>query len=181
MGLIVKSLNYVHPDNEELFHDLNFILNDGEKAALVGINGAGKSTLLRIISGKIQPTSGEIIYSEKPWYVPQHLGEFDTWSVAKALGVDTKLDALHAILGGDIDSQHFAQLDDDWDIENKVKRVLEKWGLHNLNENRLLGSLSGGQKTKVFLSAMEMNSQYPILLDEPSNHLDLRTDRKSVV
>ena len=178
MGLIIRSLNYVHPDNKELFHDLSFILNDGEKAALVGINGAGKSTLLRIISGKLQSTSGEIIYSEKPWYVPQHLGEFDTWSVARALGADTKLDALHAILRGDTDLQHFTALGDDWDIENRVKKVLGKWELGNINENRLLGSLSGGQKTKVFLSAMDMNSEYLILLDEPSNHLDIRTRMK---
>nr|WP_262915992.1 ABC-F family ATP-binding cassette domain-containing protein [Chitinophaga filiformis] len=157
---------------------MNFILNDGEKAALVGINGAGKSTLLRLISGKLQATSGEISYSEKPWYVPQHLGEFDTWSVAKALGVDEKLDALHAILSGDADSQYFAQLNDDWDIENKVKRVLEKWELGNLDENRLLGSLSGGQKTRVFLSAMDMNSPGLVLLDEPSNHLDMKTRMK---
>jgi ATPase subunit of ABC transporter with duplicated ATPase domains len=178
VGLIIKSLNYVHPDNDELFHDLNFILNDGEKAALVGINGAGKSTLLRIISGKLQSTSGEIVYSEKPWYVPQHLGEFDTWSVAKVLGVDTKLNALQAILKGDADVQYFTELNDDWDIENKVEKVLEKWGLGSLNENRLLGSLSGGQKTKVFLSAMDMNSQHLILLDEPSNHLDIGARRK---
>ncbi|RBL92005.1 ABC-F family ATP-binding cassette domain-containing protein [Chitinophaga flava] len=178
MGLIIRSLNYVHPDNEELFHDLNFILNDGEKAALVGINGAGKSTLLRIVSGKIELTSGEIIHSETPWYVPQHLGEFDTWSVAQALGADKKLDALHAILGGDTDERHFTQLDDDWDIENKVKMVLEKWELGNISENRLLGSLSGGQKTKVFLSAMDMNSPDLILLDEPSNHLDIKTRMK---
>ncbi|NML38785.1 ABC-F family ATP-binding cassette domain-containing protein [Chitinophaga sp. G-6-1-13] len=178
MGLIVRSLNYVHPDNAELFHDLNFILNDGEKAALVGINGAGKSTLLRIVSQKLELTSGEITYPEIPWYVPQHLGEFDTWSVAQALGADKKLHALHAILGGDTDAQHFSQLDDDWDIENKVKRVLEKWELGHIHENRLLGSLSGGQKTKVFLAAMDMNSPNLILLDEPSNHLDIKTRMK---
>ncbi|PWV46470.1 ABC-F family ATP-binding cassette domain-containing protein [Chitinophaga sp. S165] len=178
MGLIIRSLNYVHPDNAALFHDLNFILNDGEKAALVGINGAGKSTLLRLVSGKLQPTSGEIISSELPWYVPQHLGEFDTWSVAKALGVDTKLDALHAILRGNTDLQYFTALDDDWDIENKVKIVLDKWELGDLDENRLLGSLSGGQKTKVFLAAMDMNSRYLVLLDEPSNHLDMRIRTK---
>ncbi|WP_249219587.1 ABC-F family ATP-binding cassette domain-containing protein [Chitinophaga sp. HK235] len=171
-------MNYVHPDNEELFYDLNFILNDGEKAALVGINGAGKSTLLRIVSGKLELTSGEIISSEIPWYVPQHLGEFDTWSVAQVLGADKKLDALHAILGGDTDVQHFTQLDDDWDIENKVKKVLEKWELGNISENRLIGSLSGGQKTKAFLSAMDMNSPNLILLDEPSNHLDIKTRMK---
>lgn len=178
MGLIVRSLNYVHPDNKELFRDLDFILNDGEKAALVGINGAGKSTLLRLVSGKIQPSSGEIICSETPWYVPQHLGEFDTWSVARALGADAKLDALHAILAGDTDSKHFTVLDEDWDIENRVKKVLEKWELGNIDETRLLGSLSGGQKTRVFLSAMDMNSPYLVLLDEPSNHLDVRTRRK---
>nr|WP_223151648.1 ABC-F family ATP-binding cassette domain-containing protein [Chitinophaga varians] len=171
-------MHYVHPDNAELFHDLNFILNDGEKAALVGINGAGKSTLLRIISGKTELTSGEIIHSEIPWYVPQHLGEFDRWPVAQALEADKKLDALHAILGGDTDPRHFATLEDDWDIENKVRRVLEKWDLGNIDENRLLGSLSGGQKTKVFLSAMDMNSPNLILLDEPSNHLDIKTRMK---
>lgn len=178
MGLIVRSLNYVHPDNAELFHDLNFILNDGEKAALVGINGAGKSTLLRIVSGKLELTSGEIIHSEIPWYVPQHLGEFDSWSVARVLEADKKLDALHAILGGDTDPQHFTALDDDWDIENKVRRTLEKWELGDIDENRLMGSLSGGQKTKVFLSAMDMNSPNLILLDEPSNHLDIKTRMK---
>ncbi|WP_245752569.1 ABC-F family ATP-binding cassette domain-containing protein [Chitinophaga arvensicola] len=168
----------MHPDNEELFYDLNFILNNGEKAALVGINGAGKSTLLRILSGKIELTSGEILSSALPWYVPQHLGEFDTWSVAKALQADKKLKALYAILGGDTDARHFSQLDEDWDIENKVKRALEKWDLGNISENRPLGSLSGGQKTKAFLAAMELNSPQLILLDEPSNHLDSKTRKQ---
>lgn len=178
VGLIIKSLHYLHPDNEELFHDLNFILNDGEKAALVGINGAGKSTLLRIVSGQLEPTSGKIIHTEQPWYVPQHLGEYDTWSVARVLGVDRKLDALHAILGGDTDPVHFTQLDEDWDIENKVRMVLQKWDLGHINENRPMGSLSGGQKTKAFLAAMELNSPKLVLLDEPSNHLDVKTRMK---
>ncbi|MBV7532118.1 ABC-F family ATP-binding cassette domain-containing protein [Chitinophaga sp. sic0106] len=178
MGLIIRSLHYVHPDNEELFHDLSFILNDGEKAALVGINGVGKSTLLRILSGKLELTSGDIIHSELPWYVPQHLGEYDAWSVAKVLGADKKLAALQAILAGDTDAQQFTDLDDDWDIENRVKTVLEKWELGDINENRLMGSLSGGQQTKAFLAAMELNSPGLILLDEPSNHMDDRTRKK---
>nr|WP_223151855.1 ABC-F family ATP-binding cassette domain-containing protein [Chitinophaga qingshengii] len=171
-------MHYVHPDNTELFHDLNFILNDGEKAALVGINGAGKSTLLRLLSRQLELTSGEIIHSEIPWYVPQHLGEYDGCSVAQVLGADKKLRALQAILNGDTDALHFTALDDDWEIENKVKQVLEKWDLGKIDENRLLGSLSGGQKTKVFLAAMDMNSPDLILLDEPSNHLDIKTRMK---
>ncbi|WP_245805723.1 ABC-F family ATP-binding cassette domain-containing protein [Chitinophaga jiangningensis] len=171
-------MSYVHPDNEALFQDLNFILNEGEKAALVGINGAGKSTLLRLLSGQLQLSAGEIIHSAQPWYVPQHLGEYDTWSVARVLGVDKKLAALQAILGGDTDVQHFTQLDDDWDIEHKVIILLEKWGLGDIHQTRLMGSLSGGQKTKAFLAAMDLNSPKLILLDEPSNHLDLNTRMK---
>ncbi|MFB6454767.1 ABC-F family ATP-binding cassette domain-containing protein [Chitinophaga sp. Hz27] len=178
MSLIIKSLHYVHPDNEDLFQDLSFILNDGEKAALIGLNGAGKSTLLRIIAGKIEPTAGSITHTEQPWYVPQHLGEYDTWTVAKALGVDMQLEALQAILNGDTDIRHFTALNDDWDIAHKVQQVLQKWGLGHIRENRLLGTLSGGQKTKVFLAAMDLNSPQLILLDEPSNHLDLHTRTK---
>nr|WP_240155201.1 ATP-binding cassette domain-containing protein [Chitinophaga sp. Cy-1792] len=161
-----------------MFHDLNFILNDGEKAALVGINGAGKSTLLRLAAGKQELTSGTIITSTPPWYVPQHLGEFDTWTVAQALGISKKLEALHAILSGDTTLEHFTQLDEDWEIENKVRQVLEKWELADIHETRTLGSLSGGQQTKVFLAAMDMNSPHLVLFDEPSNHLDSRTRAK---
>ena len=178
MGLIIKSLHYLHPDNEELFRDLDLILNDGEKAALVGINGAGKSTLLRIVSGKLDPASGKIIHTEQPWYVPQHLGEYDDWPIARVLGVDGKLAALQAILSGDTDPARFTDLDDDWDIENKVRTVLQKWDLGQISENRLMGSLSGGQKTKAFLAAMELNSPKLVLLDEPSNHLDVKTRLK---
>lgn len=178
MSLIVKGLNYVHPDNEDLFHDLGMILNDGEKAALVGINGAGKSTLLRLLSGLLPPSAGEITTSDTPWYVPQHLGEFDTWTVARALGADAKLAALQAILAGDTDIAHFNILNEDWDIENKVNIVLHKWGLGHIPPHRQLGTLSGGQKTKTFLAAMELNSPGLILLDEPSNHLDSRTRTK---
>ncbi|SFM89999.1 ATPase components of ABC transporters with duplicated ATPase domains [Chitinophaga sp. YR627] len=178
MRVIIRSLSYVHPDNAELFHDLNLVLNEGDKAALVGINGAGKSTLLRMMSGQLQPTAGEIISAEQAWYVPQHLGEYDTWSVARALGADARLNALQAILAGNTDLQHFTTLGDDWDIEHKVKRALEKWGLRHIDVNRLLGSLSGGQKTRVFLAAMDMNSPALVLLDEPSNHLDRGTRMK---
>lgn len=178
MSLFVKSLNYVHPDNGLLFNDLSFNFNDGEKAALVGINGAGKSTLLRLIAGKLKPTFGEISSSKKPWYVPQHLGEYDEWTIARALEADKKLKALKAILEGDTDLKHFNLLDDDWEIESKVEITLEKWGLSRFSKDSLIGSLSGGQKTKVFLAALDLNKPDLILLDEPSNHLDLPTREK---
>jgi ATPase subunit of ABC transporter with duplicated ATPase domains len=161
MSLIVRSLSYIHPDNENLFQEITFSIPAGEKSALVGINGAGKSTLLRLIAGKILPSSGEIISSEIPWYVPQHLGEFDDLTIAEALAVDKKINAFTAILSGDANPVHFTDLDDDWEIEEKVTRALDKWELGAFNPDHLMGKLSGGQKTKVFfLKSTLLNFQH---------------------
>ncbi|WP_219226011.1 ABC-F family ATP-binding cassette domain-containing protein [Pedobacter antarcticus] len=178
MSLIIKSLTYIHPDNEELFRGLSMAIPDGEKASLVGINGMGKSTLLQMVAGLKQQTSGEIHTSEKPWYVPQHLGDYDHVSLVQALAVDKKLNALHAILAGDADTQNFTALDDDWEIDKKVEMALKKWGLDHVGPEQKLGSLSGGQKTKVFLAAIDLHHPQIILLDEPSNHLDAQTRNK---
>ena len=178
MSLIIKALGYTHPDNEVLFRDLNFTLGLGDKAALVGINGAGKSTLLEVIAGRLSASSGEVNSSEVPWFVPQHLGEYDGCTIAQVLEVEKKLNALSNILNGDADPQHFTDLNDDWEIEEKVKRSLEKWGLSDLSLEDKLGRLSGGQKTKVFLAGMEIHEPEVILLDEPSNHLDSKARKK---
>jgi len=178
MSLTIKALTYLHPDNEALFLELNLTVNKGEKAALVGINGVGKSTLLQLIAGRISPTSGEITFTEKPWYVPQHLGEYDGLTIANALNVDKKLAALQAILDGSADPEYFTDLDDDWEIEKKVESALHNWGLGNFGLQEKLGNLSGGQKTKVFLAALDLHAPELILLDEPSNHLDARARKK---
>lgn len=178
MSLIIRSLSYTHPDNEQLFHNLSLNIASGDKAALVGINGVGKSTLLKMLAGTLQPGSGEIITPEKPWYIPQHLGEYNQYTVARALGIDQKLEALQSILAGDADQQHFTNLDDDWEIEQKVSSALKKWGLEHLPTDQLLGGLSGGQKTKLFLASIYLHQPELILLDEPSNHLDIQTRRK---
>jgi len=178
MSLIIRSLSYTHPDNEQLFYNLSLNIASGDKAALVGINGVGKSTLLKMLAGAMQHGTGEIITPERPWYIPQHLGEYDQYTVARALGIDQKLKALQAILGGDADPQHFTNLDDDWEIEQKVSQALKKWGLEHLSTDQLLGGLSGGQKTKIFLASIDLHQPELILLDEPSNHLDTQTRSK---
>ena len=115
--IIVKQVMYSHADKELLFQNISFRVPDGSKVALIGNNGSGKSTLLRMIAGDLQPVSGEIIVSEKPYYIPQHMGQFDSWTVAEALRVERKIEALHAILGGSVDVESFTILGDDWDIE----------------------------------------------------------------
>ncbi|MGN6178955.1 MAG: ABC-F family ATP-binding cassette domain-containing protein [Mucilaginibacter sp.] len=173
MSVIVKSLTYFHPDKKLLFEDLDITISKGEKAALVGNNGTGKSTFLQIIAGKLSPTTGQVTCPEKPWYIPQHLGQYNGLSIAQALQVDKKIAAFRAILNGNINQQYFTDLEDDWEIEEKVKSALQHWGLNSLSADVLVGDLSGGQKTKVFLAGIDIHQPGIILMDEPSNHLDI--------
>ncbi|MBD2705255.1 ABC-F family ATP-binding cassette domain-containing protein [Spirosoma sp. BT702] len=172
MSLTIRSLTYRHSDKEVLFEGLNLTLNPGEKAALVGNNGIGKSTLLQLIAGKLLPAAGQIIADVRPWYVPQHLGQYDSLTVAQALGVEQKLRSLRAILSGETDPQFFTDLADDWEIEEAVSAALSNWNLAHITADQRLCELSGGQKTKVFLAGITLHKPEMILLDEPSNHLD---------
>ncbi|QEC53727.1 ATPase subunit of ABC transporter with duplicated ATPase domains [Anseongella ginsenosidimutans] len=172
MSVTIKSLSYLHPDRETLFENLDFTIPKGGKVALVGNNGTGKSTLLQVIAGWLPPSAGQVILSEKAYYVPQHLGQYDHLSVAEALMVERKLNALRAILEGDAAAGNFADLEDDWEIGERVQAALLFWRLEHLDLWQRMKSLSGGEKTKVFLAGLLVHAPGVILLDEPSNHMD---------
>ena len=178
MCISVHQLCYVHADKEPLFQDINLTVNKGQRLALVGNNGTGKSTLLRIIEGSLQPSSGEIICSSRPYYIPQHFGQFDRLTVAEALGVDNRIKALHAILEGDTSVENFISLNDDWNVEERCLSALAFWDLGHLQLSRPMHSLSGGEKTKVFLSGILVHAPEIILMDEPTNHLDVASREK---
>lgn len=172
MSIIIRDLSYVHSDKEVLFQHLNLIINPGDKIALTGNNGCGKSTLMRIIAGDLSATTGTVSHPEHLYYVPQHFGQYDDRTIAQALRIDGKLKALHAILNGDVSEKHFTTLNDDWNIEERAQAALSAWGMDGIPLSRLMGGLSGGEKTRIFLAGMELHSPVAILLDEPTNHLD---------
>ncbi|WP_217902215.1 ATP-binding cassette domain-containing protein [Siphonobacter sp. BAB-5385] len=153
MSIIGNALSYVHANGDALLDSISLSVATGEKAALVGNNGVGKSTLLQIIAGQRQAASGEIVLSEKPYYVPQHLGQYDSYTVAEVLGVAEKLKALRAILSGDAAEAHFTTLADDWELEERLQAAFESWHIKTLDLNQTLEGLSGGEKTKVFWRA----------------------------
>ncbi|WP_375436261.1 ABC-F family ATP-binding cassette domain-containing protein [uncultured Hymenobacter sp.] len=170
--LLLQNLGYAHPNKDVLFDNLNLAVNYHQKIALIGNNGVGKSTLLQLIAGILSPSSGRVSASTAPYYIPQHFGQFDELTVAQALNIEGKVVALQEILDGKATEENLAVLDDDWTIEDRSREALLHWGLAELSITQQMASLSGGQKTKVFLAGIAIHQPELVLLDEPSNHLD---------
>lgn len=170
--LQIQELTYEHPNKDVLFDKISLSLLAQNKIALIGNNGTGKSTLLKLIAGELKPNSGRIIGAPSIFIVPQLFDRYKDMTVAQAIGIDHKLQALSRIQNGSIDEDDFDIIADDWLIEDQFYPCLENWGLQNISPSTSFFNLSGGQKTKVFLSAIQLFNPDLILMDEPSNHLD---------
>lgn len=177
MSLTAHHITYIHPDNETLFRQIDLILPQGQKAALIGNNGCGKSTLLKILAGEITPQKGEIAATTHPYYVPQHFGQYNRLTISDALGISRKLEALYQITAGNTAAKWFDRLGDDWLIEQRSRTALTAWGLGNLPLSAPLSRLSGGEKTKVFLAGMQIHSPTIILMDEPTKLTDIHAEK----
>ena len=87
--------------------------------------------------------------------------------------IEAKVNALKEILDGNVTEENLEILNDDWTIEERCNEALQYWQLTDLDLSQKLETLSGGQKTKIFLAGISIHHPELILLDEPSNHLDL--------
>ncbi len=173
--LILQNVSYIHPNKDLLFRNIDLTVNNHEKIALIGNNGTGKSTLLKIIAGELQVSSGQVNISTVPYYIPQIFGQINHLSIAQALKIEDKLNALKEILHGNTTEENFNLLNNDWTIEERCKSALNYWNLSNFDLSQKMETLSGGQKTKVFLAGISIHEPELILLDEPSNHLDTQS------
>ncbi|WP_207509322.1 ribosomal protection-like ABC-F family protein [Telluribacter humicola] len=169
----IQNLTYIHPNQDVLFDNIHLTLNRHDKAALIGNNGTGKSTLLRIIAGVLPPSGGVARVEATPYYVPQLFGQYNGLTVAQALRVEEPLQALKEILAGNVTEENLTLLNDDWTIEERCQEALQYWQLDELDLTQPMALLSGGQKTKVFLAGISIHQPELVLLDEPSNHLDV--------
>jgi ATPase subunit of ABC transporter with duplicated ATPase domains len=171
--ILLQNISYGFPGGDLLFNSINLTVQPHTISALAGSNGIGKSTLLKIIARELQPLEGSVTVKGDVYCVPQMFGNFDHLSVAECLKIDKKLNALQKIISGEVDEEYFEILNDDWDIEERCRNALNHWKLEDLELSQKLESLSGGQKTKVFLAGIQINQSDIIILDEPTNHLDL--------
>lgn len=93
-------------------------------------------------------------------------------TVAQSLRIDQKLHELTAILQGMGTEADLLELNNEWDIEQRLKDAFTYWQIPHIEYHCLMSMLSGGEKTKVFLAGMSMCSSAVMLMDEPTNHLD---------
>jgi len=173
--LIAHDISYIHPDKEILFEKLDFSVQQPEKVAIIGNNGSGKSTFLKILCGLCTQDKGSIKRSSIPYYIPQHFGQYNNCSIAEALEIEKKLSAFYKIQQGHTNNDLLSILNEDWNIEERSQEALRQWDLTDLNLDRKMDKLSGGEKTKVFLAGILIHMPKIILLDEPTNHLDIHS------
>jgi ATP-binding cassette subfamily F protein uup len=179
------SKNY---DEKQLFENINFGIDKGQKVALVGVNGCGKSTLMKIIAGLETPDQGEISFRDgiRVVMLPQNPVFNDNDTVVEAIFDETIAElrlirdyevALHKATNGAENHEELSKLmekmDDlqAWDYESSVQQILGRLGI--TDHEQKIKELSGGQRKRVALArALVVNPDF-LLLDEPTNHLDL--------
>jgi ATP-binding cassette subfamily F protein uup len=168
-----------------LFKQISFGLAKGEKLALVGSNGTGKSTLLKVISGLIEPDSGEVGKSKGLvfGYLPQEPELDPSKTIEESIfSADNPILQLvntyeKAIIDPEYSAEGMQTLLEQmetynaWDFEKRAAQILGKLGIHNLKLSNK--SLSGGQKKRVALAQLLIQEPDVLILDEPTNHLDL--------
>jgi ATPase subunit of ABC transporter with duplicated ATPase domains len=179
-AILCSDLSFSWPDGAPVFTGLSLAIgsaaNHGGRTGLIGVNGSGKSTLLRLIAGELRPAAGAIRARGQVGYLPQIITLGARRTVAELLGITAARDALLAIEAGEAGEageDAFAAVGDDWDIEERSRAWLDRLGLTGLGLDDPVARLSGGETILVALTALFLRRPDVMLLDEPTNNLDL--------
>jgi ATPase subunit of ABC transporter with duplicated ATPase domains len=169
--LLAEEVSWRTPAGDAVLDRVSFALHR-EKTGLVGANGSGKTTLLRILTADLAPAAGRVRRAGSVAVLPQDFRPVEEQTVAEALGVREKLDALGRLTAGLGSDADLAVLDDDWTVEERIAAELSRLGLSGIGLDRPLASLSGGETTRVVLASLFLRRPDLLVLDEPTNNLD---------
>lgn len=158
------------PDGRVLFDNLTLAFGR-ERTGLVGRNGAGKTTLLRLLTGEQRPSSGAIGRWGRVGSLRQTFQPAPGATVADLLDIAAPLARLARIEAGEGDEDDLA--DADWTLPARVDAALAEVGIGGVALDRPADALSGGQLTRIALAALSVGEPDVILLDEPTNNLDV--------
>ncbi len=178
----------------KLFDDVNLKFTSGNCYGVIGANGAGKTTFTRILSGELEPTSGEVSIGagERLAILEQDHFKYDEHSVRETVIMGHKRlhqiiadkDALYAkedfteedgVLAGALEHE-FAELGG-WDAESDAEKLLQGLGVDAALYDQPMAALDGGDKVKALLAQALFGNPDILLLDEPTNHLDFHAVR----
>ena len=173
-----------------LFEDVNIKFTEGNCYGVIGANGAGKSTFLKILSGQLEPTSGEVVIGqgERLSFLQQDHFKYDEFQVldtvimgnARLYEIMKEKDAIYmkedftdedGIKAAELEGE-FASMNG-WEAESDAANLLNGLGIETEYHYSLMKDLTGAQKVKVLLAQALFGNPDILLLDEPTNHLDL--------
>ncbi len=173
-----------------LFEDVNIKFLEGNCYGIIGANGAGKSTFLKILSGKLEPTSGDIVITpgQRLSVLEQDHFKYDSYPVldtvimgnSRLYQIMKEKEAIYAkedfseedgIKASELEGE-FAEMNG-WEAESDAEQLLNGLGIETKYHNVLMENLDGSQKVKVLLAKALFGNPDILLLDEPTNYLDL--------
>ena len=187
--LSVKNIN-VYYGSIHAIKDVSFHVDEGEIVTLIGANGAGKSTFLKILSGQLEPTSGDIVITpgQRLSFLQQDHFKYDEYTVLDTVIMGNKRlydimkekDAIYmkedfsdedGIRASELEAE-FAEMDG-WEAESDAATLLNGLGIAPELHYTQMADLTGAAKVKVLLAQALFGNPDILLLDEPTNHLDV--------
>ena len=175
----------------KLFEDVNIKFTPGNCYGVIGANGAGKSTFLKILSGEVQPNTGDVSISPntRMSILKQDHYQYDNFEVLETVimgnerlySIMKEKDALYAkedfsdedgIKASELEAE-FAELNG-WEAEAEASSLLQGLGIGTELHYKMVSELTGAEKVKVLLAQALFGNPGILILDEPTNHLDLK-------
>ena len=177
-----------------LYKDVNLKFTKGNCYGIIGANGAGKSTFLKILTGEIEPNTGEIFITpgERMSVLAQNQNAYDNETILdtvllghkRLMQVQKEKDALYmkadfseedGIRAGELETE-FAELGG-WEADSEAKQLLQSLGISESEFYNLMGETDPKIKVKVLLAQALFGNPDILVLDEPTNNLDFKTTR----